>query len=241
MPSAIPFPNPVECTTERTPYEAAGNYEGIGLKYIHEEETILDVNIEVNASDLLHNSSPECLPPQKVSKILRRLHICCAGADVVTLKGELPSWLLCAIAATISPTVLQLEQVDEMGVHKLLCTPLPIDAGGSTCGVEIEAYEMGEQVVIQVRRDPEQFTYLRFDDIVAPPIAPGLRVLLRGEIPAPIAVALALTYEAKSDSLWVATPEKVRVDVCAISHCADCVPGDRMICEIQRERIGHDG
>ena len=145
------------------------------------------------------------------------------GAELLYPNGEAPLWVQCAAAVAAVPAALILNGRDTMGEHQLICTPFPIDAGGCgyDCGVQIEVHELDQQAVVVVRIDPVRLDYLKFDSLVAPPVAEGLPVFLRGSLPAPVAVSLALSYADQAESVWVPEDLHGGRDVCVFSRRQD--------------------
>lgn len=146
-----------------------------------------------------------------------------ADAELLRPKGSAPAWVLCAAAIAAAPVALVLKGRDGMGEHELICTPFPIDAGGCSpdSGVQIEVHELDQQAVVVVRIDPVQLDYLKFDSLVTPPVAAGVPVFLRGNLPAPVAVSLALSYADQAESVWVPEDLHGGRDVCVFSHRQD--------------------
>ena len=146
------------------------------------------------------------------------------GAELLYPNGEAPLWVQCAAAVAAVPAALILNGRDTMGEHQLICTPFPIDAGGCgyDCGIHIEVHELDQQaVVVVVRIDPVQLDYLKFDSLVTPPVAAGVPVFLRGSLPAPVAVSLALSYADQAESIWVPEDLHGGRDVCVFSRRQD--------------------
>lgn len=164
--------------------------------------------------------------PGQIADTLQKLRQQCAGAEEVHLNrgplipdGDNPViWPVCAAAAAIAPTCLQLKGRDVLGEHRLICTPFPIDAGGCDCGIDIEVHEVPKRALAIVTIDPIRFDYLRFDSIVAPPVQKGVQVLLRGSLPLPVAVALVLSYAPDAESVWVQERVRSGPDVCVYSR-----------------------
>lgn len=163
-------------------------------------------------------SGPQCA--KAITDMLARLKQRSPGWELLKPEGEAPIWALCTAAVSAAPAALVLKGRDGMGEHGLICTPFPIDAGGCghDCGIQIEVHELDRQAVVVVRIDPVLLDYLKFDSMVAPPVTAGLPVFLRGDLPAPVAVSLALSYADQAESVWV--PEELRGgrDVCVFSH-----------------------
>ena len=197
--------------------------------------------IELETAELFCAEGPEDWTREQVNSGIEKLVQISAGVELVHLKGTAPDWALCMAAEAMSPSVLQLDANDRVGHHTLICTPFPIDAGGSDTGVEMDVHELGGQALISVRCDPSRFDFLRFDDIVAPPVTPGMRVVLCGRMPVPIAVSLALSYSEKADSIWISSGPGGEYDFCVVSHSAAYRPGDRFYRKIQQERTGQYG
>ena len=160
-----------------------------------------------------------------------------AGAELIRLTGAIPDWLLCAAAAALAPSALCVDAIDRVGLHRLVCTPFPVDAGGSDCGLTVELHEFGDQAMAFVRADLSRFDFLRFDSIVVPPLTPGLRLAVRGPVPAPVAAALTLSYAPEAGSIWM--DDGSGSDVCVVSRRIPYAPGDRH--KIQLERTGQHG
>ncbi len=163
---------------------------------------------------------------EQIAATLQALQQKCRNAEVVHLHcdsitsvNENPViWPMCAAAIAIAPTCLQLKGRDVLGEHQLICTPFPIDAGGCDCGVEIEVHEVTKRALAIVTIDPVRFDYLRFDSIVAPPVTKGMQVILRGSLPLPVAVSLALSYAPDAESIWVQERIRSGPDVCVYSR-----------------------
>ncbi len=164
--------------------------------------------------------------PEQIFATLQKLKQMCSKAEVVHLDcdSNVPNsenpiiWPLCAAAIAIAPTCLQLRGRDVLGEHQLICTPFPIDAGGCDCGIEIEVHEVTKRALAIVTIDPVRFDYLRYDSIVAPPVTKGMQVILRGSLPLPVAVALALSYAPDAESVWVQERIRSGPDVCVFSR-----------------------
>lgn len=176
---------------------------------------------------------------QRVGQGLLQLKRRSAGTELVRLTGELPLWLLCASAAALAPAALCLDAADRVGLHRLVCTPFPIDAGGSDCGLSVELQEYGDRALAVVRTDLSRFDFLRFDSIVVPPVTPGVHLTVCGQLPPPVAVSLVVSYAPEAASIWV--PDGGEGDVCVFSRCLEYAPGDRAIHKIQPERRGQYG
>ncbi len=172
---------------------------------------------------------PDEWAPEQIADTLQRLRQQSEGAEVVHLSrgplilgGDNPViWPVCAAAAAIAPTCLQLKGRDVLGEHQLICTPFPIDAGGCDCGIDIEVHELAKRALAVVTIDPVRFDYLRFDSIVAPPVSKGMQVLLRGSLPLPVAVSLVLSYAPDAESVWVQERIRSGSDVCVYSRDPD--------------------
>ena len=163
---------------------------------------------------------------EQIAATLQALQQKCGKAEVVHLDcdcsvsvDENPViWPICAAAIAIAPTCLQLKGRDVLGEHQLICTPFPIDAGGCDCGIEIEVHEITKRALAIVTIDPVRFDYLRFDSIVAPPVTKGMQVVLRGSLPLPVAVALALSYAPDAESVWIQERIRSGPEVCVYSR-----------------------
>lgn len=197
--------------------------------------------MELDGVGVFGGAPPEAWTPEQLGQSLMHLERQCAGTELVQLTGPVPTWALCAAAAAIAPSALRLDAEDRIGLHRLICTPFPIDAGGSDCGVDVELHEVAGQALISVRCDPFQFDLLRFDNIVVPPMTAGLRVVFYGVIPPPIAVSMTLSYAPFASSIWVPAGDGAEQDICVVSHTARYAAGDRMTHKIQRERTGQHG
>lgn len=197
--------------------------------------------MELDGTGVFGAGPSETWTPEHLGQSLMRLERQCSGTELVHLTGPVPTWALCAAAAVIAPSALCLDEADRVGLHRLICTPFPIDAGGSDCGADVDLHEVGDQALISVRCDPLRFDLLRFDNIVVPPMTPGLRAVFYGAIPPPIAVSMTLSYAPFASSIWMPAGDGGEQDVCVASHTAQYAAGDRMTQKIQRERTGQHG
>lgn len=179
--------------------------------------------VSFDLDDLFGGASCEPWDPGALRARLRSLKDRSAGAELIRPGGSAPTWVLCAAAVAAAPAALVLKGRDGMGEHELICTSFPIDAGGCgyDSGVQIEVHELDQQAMVVVHIDPVQLDLLRFDSLVAPPVAAGLPVFLRGDLPAPVAVSLALSYADQAESVWVPEALSEGRDVCVSSRRQD--------------------
>ena len=197
--------------------------------------------MELDGTGVFGVATPGAWTTEWLGQSLMRLKRQCAGTELVHLTGPVPTWALCAAAAVIVPSALCLDAADRIGLNRLICTPFPVDAGGSDCGVDVDLHEVGDQALLSVRCDPSRFDFLRFDDIVVPPMTPGLRAVLFGAISPPVAVSMTLSYAPFASSIWMPAGDGAGWDICVASRSAQHAVGDRMTHKIQRERTGQHG
>lgn len=197
--------------------------------------------MELDGAGLFGSAPPGAWTPERLGQDLMQLERQCGGTELIRLTGQLPTWVLCAVAAVLAPSALCIDAADRVGLHRLICTPFPVDAGGSSCGVDVDVHEVGDQALVSCRCDLSRFDFLRFDDIVVPPVTPGLRVVFYGAIPPPIAVSMTLSYASEASSIWVPAGDSADHDICVVSHTPQYAPGDCVTRKIQRERTGQHG